>query len=118
MQHRVKRFIFFLIAILVGIGLGVLIGWNVAPVRYTETGPHTLRQDYKTDYVLMVAELYQADGDIAMAMARLAYLGDDPPRRITQNAIAYAQEAGYSPGDLELMLILSEDLERLGLEAK
>mgnify|MGYP006310154069 FL=1 len=63
MGSRLKRFAFFLLAILAGAALGVIIGWEVAPVRYIETGPHTLRQDYQTDYVLMVAEIYGEEGD-------------------------------------------------------
>lgn len=118
MGQRLKRFVFFLLAILIGVVLGVIIGWEIAPVRYTNTGPHTLRQDYKTDFVLMVAEVYFNEGDIAMAMARLATLGEESPVIITQEAIAYAQEAGYNPDDLALMRTLSEDLERLQLETE
>lgn len=118
MGPRLKRFAFFILAILAGIALGLIVGWEIAPVRYTNTGPHTLRQDYKTDTVLMVAEIYQQEGDIAMAMARLATLGDKTPDAVTQDAIAYAQEVGYSPDDLALLLNLAEDLGRLQLESR
>ena len=118
MGQRLKRFTFFLLAILAGIALGLVLGWEVVPVRIKDTGLHTLRQDYKTDYVLMVAETYQQEGDIAMAMARLAYLGDESPTTLTQDAIAYAQEINYSPDDLERMLKLSEDLKQLPLEVQ
>ena len=116
MEKRLKRFAFFLLAIFAGIALGLVIGWGILPVRYTTTGPHTLRQDYKTDIILMVAEIYHEEGDIAMAMARLAFIGDEAPTTLTQEAIAYAQEVHYSPGDIELMLTLDEDLQALGLE--
>ncbi|MFW5713165.1 MAG: hypothetical protein ACOCYU_00670 [Brevefilum sp.] len=116
MDQRMKRFAFFILAILAGVALGVIFGWEITPVRYTQTGPHTLRQDYKTDYVLMVAEVYHQEGDIAMALARMAFLGGDSPTTHTREAIAYAQEVHYSPGDLELMLTLSDDLQALGLE--
>ena len=115
MGSRLKRFAFFLLAILVGAALGVFLGWEVIPVRYTETGPHTLRQDYQTDYTLMVAEIYAEEGDLAMAIARLAYLGDEQPAALTQEAIAYAQNVQYSSDDLALMISLAEDLAKLGL---
>ena len=115
MGTRLKRFAFFLLAILAGAALGIILGWEVVPVRYTETGPHTLRQDYQTDYVLMVAEIYGEEGDLAMAIARLAYLGDELPIALTQEAIAYAQDVQYSSDDLALMLSLAEDLGKLGL---
>ena len=102
--------------IAIGIGLGILIGWELAPVRYAESGPHTLRQDYRTDYVLMVAEVYEVQGDLAMALAQLVTLGDGSPAAMVQEAIAYAQEAGYSPDDLARMLALAEDVAQLNLE--
>jgi hypothetical protein len=116
--QRLKRFAFFMLAILAGAALGVAFGWEVAPVRYSETGPHALRRDFKTDIVLMAAEIYHEEGNLAMAMARLGFLSDQPPIALTQDAIAYAQEVQYSPDDLALMLVLSEDLENLGLEER
>lgn len=118
MGQRLKRFALFLLAILTGIFFGLVLGWEVAPVRFANNDLHTLRQDYKTDAVLMVAEIYYEEGDIAMAMARLSHLGDESPTSLTQDAIAYAQEVGYSPDDLERMLNLSEDLQRLPLEVQ
>jgi len=118
LSQRLKRFAFFLLAILAGAALGVFLGWEVAPVRTTENGPHILRQDFKTDIVLMTAEIYHEEGDLAMAMARLGFLGDAPPTVLTQQAIAYAQEVHYSPDDLSLMLALAEDLAKLGLEER
>jgi len=116
LEKRLKRFAFFLLAILAGIALGLVTGWGIAPVRYTDSGPHTLRRDYKADIVLMVAEIYHEEGDIAMAMARLAFINNEAPTVLTQDAIAYAQEVHYSPGDIELMLALAEDLQSLGME--
>ena len=115
---RLKRLAFFLVAILAGIGLGLLVGWELAPVRYTDSGPHTLRQDYRTDYVLMVSEVYTEQGDLAMALAQLVFLGGDSPAALVQEAIAYAQEVGYSPDDLARMLTLADDLGKLNLEGQ
>lgn len=108
MQRRTRRLIFFAIAILVGIATGVVYGWVVNPVDYTDTGPHTLRIDYKTDYALMVAELYHVEGDVVMAMARLTYLGDDVPVELMDAAIPYAEAHDYAPGDLQLMRELAQ----------
>ncbi len=110
MEKQLKRFALFLLAILVGIVLGLLIGWQIAPVREGGARLNTLRRDYKTDAVLMVAEIYQHEGDLPMAMTRLAALGGGSSAKTTQDAIAYAQEVGYDPEDLALMQALSEDL--------
>ncbi len=110
-SSRSKRFLWFTIAILLGAVLGMLYGWLVNPVRYVDTAPDMLRADYKADYVLMVAEVYAKDGDLAMAQFRLARLGAESPLRITQSAILTAKELGYSQQDLQKMVQLSEALQ-------
>lgn len=62
-----------------GFGLGLFLGWVVWPVRYVDTAPDTLRSDYKEDYVLMVAEAYGADDNLALAQKRLAALNLENP---------------------------------------
>jgi hypothetical protein len=107
------RWIRFFIAILVGAGLGLIYGWLIQPVEYVETTPDTLRVDYKTDYVLMVAEAYEGEKDLEMAMRRLALLGDTPPAEMTYQSILFAQKAGYTDADLERMQSLLSALQAL-----
>lgn len=118
MESRLKRFAFFLLAILIGTALGVLIGWQIAPLSGNGARPNTLRQDYKTDFVLMVAEIYHEEGDLPVAMTRLDTLSDRSPAETTQVAIAYAQEAGYDPEDLALMMALAQDIDQGQSEAR
>jgi len=63
------------IAVLAGIALGLVYGWVIAPVQYTDVTPNILREDYRADYVLMVAEAHQSEQDPEMAARRLAILG-------------------------------------------
>jgi hypothetical protein len=102
-KSRTWRYVFFALAILAGFAAGLGYGWGINPVQYRSTGPHTLQIDYQTDYVLMVAELYQAEGDLAMALARLDFLGDNPPLVKMSDAIGYADAQRYAPADLQLM---------------
>jgi hypothetical protein len=74
-----SRWLRFILAIVTGIGLGLLVGWLISPVKYVNTTPDSLGGDYKTDYVLMVAEVYQAEGNLTLAAQRLALLGKQPP---------------------------------------
>ena len=111
MARRTRRIIFFSFAILAGLAAGMIFGWEVMPVQYKDTGSDTLRQDYKTDYVLMVAELYEHEVDDAMAMERLAYISPEPPLETVQAAIAYAENNDYSSSDLQLMLNLAFAME-------
>ncbi len=86
-----------------GIGLGLIYGWIVEPVKFVDTPPSSLRADYRADYVLMVAESYHSARDAAFAQHQLAILGSDPPALIVARAIQTAQQIGYSPDDQALM---------------
>jgi hypothetical protein len=105
------RYILFVLAIVVGIALGLLYGLVISPVQLVDTTPETLRTDYKTDYVLMVAEAYSVEQDAYQAIFRLAKLGDVPPIELVNQALAFALEAGYPPEDLLLMHDLGQDME-------
>jgi hypothetical protein len=97
------RWILFILAILIGIGLGLVYGWLVNPVDYVNTVPETLRIDYRTDYVLMASEAYQGDNDPELATRRLALLGDTPAKDIVYQAILFAQNHQYTDDDLSMM---------------
>jgi hypothetical protein len=106
-----SRWVRFAAAIAAGIGLGLLIGWVISPVKYVNTSPETLSADYKADYVLMVAEVYQSDGNLALASQRLALLGKRPVLQQVQQALSYAIGSNYSAGDIVLLNRLSQALQ-------
>ena len=105
-----KRVFWFSLSIVIGIAAGLVFGWVVEPRRFAESAPNTLRSDYKADYVLMVAEVYQKDKDLTLAVSRLAVLGSDLPVRTVQEAITTASELGYTRQDLQLLGKLSQAL--------
>jgi len=105
------RWFRFLITIAIGISIGLVYGWIVNPVEYVDTAPASLRMDYKTDYILMVAEAYKVEQDLDLAVRRLALLGDTAPQEMILEAIAYAAEIQYDPVDLVLMQALSDGLK-------
>ena len=107
------RWIRFLIAILVGLALGLAYGWLISPVRYIDTSPNTLRIDYKTDYVLMVSEIYQSEKDLDQAIQRLGLLGATSPVELVAQAIQFAQKAGYTEADVARMQALMSALQTL-----
>ncbi len=86
-------------------------GWVLNPVKYVDTTPDTLRVDYKSDYVLMVAEIYQAKNDISQAEQRLAILGETPPGEMVLQAILFGEQNHYSDADLALMRGLANAIE-------
>lgn len=106
-----SRWIRFFIMIAIGFGIGLLYGWVIDPVEYVDTVPETMRDDYKTDYVLMVAEIYQRENDIGKAAERLSFLGGEDPLTTVSSAIQLASQVGYPPPDLELLGNLYEALQ-------
>jgi hypothetical protein len=105
-----NRWIYFVFAILLGIVAGVILGWYVLPAEYTDTSPEVLRVDFQSDYVLMVAEMYAREGDLAKAVSRLAFLGSSSPEEIVQQALFFA-EPRYADADLNLMRGLLQMLQ-------
>jgi hypothetical protein len=107
-----SRWILFLITIGIGAAAGLYYGWVINPVEYTDTSPDSLRSDYKVDYVLMIAEAYQVDADLTLAIRRLAVLGDGTPEESVNKAINFAASFNppYPASDLALMQRLAIDL--------
>lgn len=88
------------ITIVIGITLGLLYGWVVDPIEYIDVPPNILREDYRVDYVLMVAEAYQNEVDPETAVRRLAILGSESPATITVSALEYANHNGFMQNEI------------------
>jgi len=68
---------FMLITLVVGILLGLLLGWQVWPVTWYDTDPSDLRAEHQADYVLMTADSLAQTGNAGLARARLGQLQDE-----------------------------------------
>ncbi len=106
---RTKRLFFFLLSIGLGVGLGLLYGWVINPPTAHDMQASELRSDYRTDYVLMVAEIYGDDLDLQAASARLSLVGD--PQQLAQEAILAAQQTGYAFTDVETLARLLQGFQ-------
>jgi hypothetical protein len=107
------RILGFVVAVLLGIAAGLAIGWLALPALSASgasSAPESLRIDYKSDYVLMVAEAYHSDKDLNLAAGRLAVLGDPSPETIANQAVIWANQAGYATDDLRRMADLATAL--------
>jgi hypothetical protein len=109
-----SRWTQFFIALGIGIAAGIFYGWKVAPVSYVDTTPDTLREDYRVEYVLMVAETFESEEDLEAAARRLAFLGAAPPSEIVSQALTFARENHYSPEDIAALEALYPAMERWG----
>ena len=94
-----RRWLPFLIALAIGLGLGLYYGWVISPLEYVDTSPETLKTDYRADYVLMVAETYASKQDPALAARQLAIFGSRSPADLAAEALASAADLGYLPAD-------------------
>lgn len=84
-----KRFPWgILIALLLGLGLGLSYAWIIAPQQFTDSTPATLRNDFKDQFRAAIAASYNANGNLSRAQARLELLGED---NLTESLNAQAQ---------------------------
>jgi len=102
-----------LTGLIIGLAAGLIYGWTLRPVEYIDTTPDSLRADYRTDYVLMVAEAYASDYDLDLAQMRLAALGPQPSADIVIEAINYAVDHDFIRPDLETLNRLAVQLRSI-----
>lgn len=56
----------------------MLIGWVLLPLHTREVSPDSMRDDYRAEYVRLVAVSYRAEGDLSVAERRLRELNGTP----------------------------------------
>ena len=104
MDERVRRFPKWttscIVGVVIGLALGLAVGWWLWPVQYTNTAPNVLRQDYRDDYITMVATAYDIDKDLQLARARLALLEPDVLSAPVTELAERLVEAGGSAADI------------------
>lgn len=105
------RWTLFFIVLIISLGIGLYYGWVINPVQYEDTSLQTLRMDYKTDYTLMVAEVYEENQDVTWAMNRLTLLGYASPTECLTESLSFASQAGYTLPDMYLLRDLKNALE-------
>ncbi len=107
---------YLLTGLILGIGLGLLIAWQLFPVQYQAGLPANLRADFKDEYRYMIAASYAATGNLGRAKARLALLqdgntlqmlGDQTQRMLSNNA---------APSVVRSLSVLSDALMKADTE--
>jgi hypothetical protein len=106
-----RGFLFLITGLALGIGIGLLIAWGIAPVQYVDTTPSTLRFDFKDEYRYMIAAAYTANGDLPRAQMRLATLADaDPVKGLGAQAQRMLSE-NVSMEKIRILANLSEAIQ-------
>lgn len=91
LMNRKTASLTLLIGLLAGIAAGLAFGWLVWPVSYNAVTPAVLQTRYRQDYVVLIAEQYVQDGDLAQAQQQLARLGSDWQTLLTTTAATSPQ---------------------------
>jgi len=85
---RTRRFLWeWLIALILGFGLGLAYAWVISPIQYVDASPLALRNDFKDHFRSAIAAAFASNGDLERARTRLSLLGDpDPAQALTAQA--------------------------------
>jgi hypothetical protein len=106
--------ILFIGGTLLGIGLGLVLGWLVWPVSYFDTDYFDLRADYRDDFVVMVGALDALQQDVGTSRELLALLSDPNTPRSIESIIVDVTERyiarGANPVDIHHLVNLAEAL--------
>jgi hypothetical protein len=95
---------YLLTGLVLGLIMGIVYAWVIAPVREVDTHPHLLRNDYKDIYRELISRAYIANNNLPRAEARLALIGDqDPALALAAQAQRYLAEST----DNEMAIILA-----------
>ncbi len=101
-----------LIGVLIGLVVGVFLGWEQFPVEYTNSAMSALAPRYQEDFTVMVAEGYLYDQDINGALTRLQPLGKENIfnyiQDLTERLISQSKVSAIPP-----MVALAEAVGRL-----
>ena len=92
-----------LIGLILGLGLGLVISWEIAPSQYSDTPPSILRSDFKDSYRALIASAYTSTGDFERAETRLAALEDTN----LIEALTVQAQRELAEGNIELSEILA-----------
>lgn len=116
-----------IIAFVLGLGIGVYLGWVQFPVEYRNSQLCQLDPEYQEEYTLMVARGYRTDNDLEKALERLrplriadssacddsrAYKIDNLPDWVQYLTERYISE-GANPSDIRDLVALAEGFDRL-----
>jgi hypothetical protein len=103
---------YLLTGLVIGVICGLVYAWRISPVKYVDTSPATLRQDFKDQYRALIAAAFAADNDMARARARLDLIKDPDSAQAVAIQAQQALAAGHPPAEAHALGLLAVALSQ------
>jgi hypothetical protein len=101
------------VGVVAGVLIGLIFGWLVWPVQWTDGTPEVLRADLQRDYLRMTIDSYNRTGDVDTAMARWDNLGE----AAGSTFIALKTDPGYlSPAAIDEFGVLVQSVKGTAIQ--
>jgi hypothetical protein len=101
-----------ILALLLGLGLGLIYAWMISPVTYVDASPAILRVDFKDQYRSVIAASYASTYNLPRASERLKLLGDNDPVGELSAQAQRMLAAGEPFEDVRPLAQLATDLQQ------
>ena len=98
---------YLLTGIILGVALGLVYSWMIAPVEYVDAPPSALRQDFQDQYRALVAAAFMYSGDLARAQSRLEQLEDPDIARTLAMQAQRALAEGHPDAEIRALGVLA-----------
>lgn len=103
-----------MIGLILGFVAALYYAWIVEPVIFTEASPARLSDRQKGQYILLVSQSYEADGNWEKAQERLAALNDPEVDQTVATLLEEFLRSGESASTMKSLSLLAG---RLGVES-
>jgi len=100
-----------IVGLVIGVALGLVYTWVIAPVELVNTLPPLLRFDYRQDWIRLAALSYVANGNLKQARARLDGIKQEDVASAIQALIEEYAAAGLPAETLRNLTSLAEVLD-------
>jgi hypothetical protein len=101
-----------ILALLIGLGVGLAYSWLISPVTYVDANPAILRSDFKDQYRIVIAASYVSTLDLERARARLELLGGSDPIGEMSAQAQRMVGGGESIENMQPLVQLAADLKQ------
>lgn len=110
-MRLLAQWVALLSGLAIGLALGLMYTWVIAPVEVVNTYPALLRSDYRWDWVRMTALSYVAEGDLGRAQARLTGIAHRDVAGAMRALIEEYAAAGRPGATLRALSVLAQAMD-------